>query len=128
MPKNEKATKKKKEEKEEKGSEEEEEKEEKGSEEEGSDSDKGKSKKRKAPEKSKKDSNQKEEGWELGGQKKVSISLFRNQTYVDIRAFYSDKTDGSSKPTKKGISLSVEQWEALKGFIPKIDEELKKKK
>lgn len=41
------------------------------------------------------------------------------QVFVDIREFYG--TDGDEKPGKKGISLAMEQWEALKRSISTID-------
>jgi hypothetical protein len=39
--------------------------------------------------------------------------------YIDIREFYG--ADGDEKPGKKGISLTTEQWEALKQSINTID-------
>jgi hypothetical protein len=33
---------------------------------------------------------------------------------IDLRKFYVDKADGEKKPSKKGISLSKEQWDQLK--------------
>ncbi|KAH0827819.1 hypothetical protein J3R83DRAFT_3444 [Lanmaoa asiatica] len=41
------------------------------------------------------------------------------QVYVDVREFYS--TDGDEKPGRKGISLAMEQWEALKRSVSTID-------
>lgn len=40
-------------------------------------------------------------------------------TRVDIREYYPD--DGEQLPGKKGINLSIEEWEALKKKIPEID-------
>jgi len=53
---------------------------------------------------------------DLGGSKRVSVSTFKGQKLVDIRAYWTDS------PTKKGISLTKEQWEKLKGAVDKIDE------
>lgn len=47
------------------------------------------------------------------------------QVYVDIREFYG--AEGDEKPGKKGISLSKEQWEALKQSIGTIDSFLAEK-
>lgn len=41
------------------------------------------------------------------------------QVFLDIREFYG--TEGDEKPGKKGISLSMEQWEALKQCIGTVD-------
>ena len=42
--------------------------------------------------------------------------------YVDIRQFFNNDED--FLPTKKGIMLTIEQYEKLKELIPKIDQEL----
>lgn len=47
---------------------------------------------------------------------------FRGKIYVDVREYY--EKDGEMLPGKKGISLTVEQWEKLKALIPKIDDAL----
>lgn len=39
---------------------------------------------------------------------------------VDIRRFYVDKSDGQQKPGKKGITLSLKQWEELKANFSDI--------
>ena len=54
-----------------------------------------------------------------GGKRKVTVSQWKNQTRIDIREFY--EKDGEVLPGRKGISLSVDQWELLKELIPKID-------
>jgi len=54
-----------------------------------------------------------------GGKRKVTVSQWRNQTRIDIREFY--EKDGEVLPGRKGISLSLDQWELLKELIPKID-------
>ncbi|KAH9963907.1 transcriptional Coactivator p15-domain-containing protein [Russula dissimulans] len=48
---------------------------------------------------------------DLGKRKRVTVRSFKGQTLVDIREYYGD--DGDEKPGKKGISLSVEQWNNL---------------
>ncbi|KAF7321361.1 RNA polymerase II transcriptional coactivator [Mycena kentingensis (nom. inval.)] len=79
---------------------------------------------------------------ELGtkGHKRVTVRSFKGSTLIDIREFYVDKarpivqhmltTDQPTrlqatdeiKPGKKGIALSVEQYNALKGVIGLVDE------
>lgn len=53
------------------------------------------------------------------GDLNVSIrSGFPNM--VDIRRFYTDKSDGAEKPGKKGICLTGEQWLAFKECVQEI--------
>lgn len=47
------------------------------------------------------------------GTRRVTIREFKGKTYVDIREFYVDKQTSESKPGKKGISLTVEEWHDL---------------
>eukprot|EP00013_Stygamoeba_regulata_P006262 CAMPEP_0177629590 /NCGR_PEP_ID=MMETSP0447-20121125/751_1 /TAXON_ID=0 /ORGANISM="Stygamoeba regulata, Strain BSH-02190019" /LENGTH=101 /DNA_ID=CAMNT_0019130925 /DNA_START=88 /DNA_END=393 /DNA_ORIENTATION=- len=55
--------------------------------------------------------------------RRVSVSHFRGKQLVNIREYYSDAS-GEIKPGRKGISLTVEQYEALKEAIPAIDRTL----
>ncbi|KAF7994567.1 hypothetical protein HCN44_004039 [Aphidius gifuensis] len=59
--------------------------------------------------------------WELGNLKQVTVREFKGKTLIDIRTMYTDKNSGELKPTKKGISLSVEQWRKLVDSIEDID-------
>jgi len=56
---------------------------------------------------------------ELGKKKRAAVRSFKGQVYVDIREFYG--ADGDEKPGKKGISLAMDQWEALKRSVSTID-------
>ena len=58
----------------------------------------------------------------LDNKKRISVHKFKGKLYVDFREFYED--NGEMKPGKKGISLTVENWEKLKGFIDDIDESI----
>jgi hypothetical protein len=44
----------------------------------------------------------------------VQVREFKGKTYVDIREYYVDKNTMETKPGKKGISLSCEQYQKLK--------------
>ncbi|KZO98967.1 PC4-domain-containing protein [Calocera viscosa TUFC12733] len=59
----------------------------------------------------------------LGKNRRVTLRKFNGKPLIDIREFYVDKDD-KQKPGKKGISLSPEQWEALKQCLPAIDDAL----
>mmetsp|Transcript_3080 Transcript_3080/g.5663 ORF Transcript_3080/g.5663 Transcript_3080/m.5663 type:complete len:207 (-) Transcript_3080:330-950(-) len=63
--------------------------------------------------------------FDLGGKKKCSVREFKGKTLVDLREYYEDKNTGEEKPGKKGISLSTEQWLALKDAADDIDEAVK---
>ncbi|KAJ3487413.1 hypothetical protein NLI96_g3566 [Meripilus lineatus] len=58
---------------------------------------------------------------DLGKRKRATVRTFNKMVLLDIREFYEDRTTGNEKPGKKGISLSKEQWEALKSNMDTID-------
>ncbi|KAF9521018.1 hypothetical protein BS47DRAFT_1378456 [Hydnum rufescens UP504] len=57
----------------------------------------------------------------LGNLRRAAITGFKGKVYVNIREYYEDKKDGQEKPGKKGIMLSLEQWEVLKRNAAKLD-------
>ncbi|KAI6204822.1 Transcriptional Coactivator p15 [Aphelenchoides besseyi] len=65
-----------------------------------------------------------EEMMEIADMKFVSVRKFKGKTYVDIREYYTEKNRSELKPGKKGISLTVDQYQLLKKMIPTIDAKL----
>ncbi|KAI1047910.1 hypothetical protein LB505_012544 [Fusarium chuoi] len=63
--------------------------------------------------------------WELSNKRRVGVSDFSKKTFVNIREYY-DK-DGKSLPGKKGISLSIEQYNAFLKAVPQINAALRAK-
>lgn len=59
---------------------------------------------------------------ELSRNRKVSVRMWQGKVFVDIREFYMK--DGKQMPGKKGISLSVDQWEVLRNHIDEVDKEI----
>ncbi|CAL1707513.1 unnamed protein product [Somion occarium] len=63
---------------------------------------------------------------ELGKKRRAAVREFKGVVYLDIREFY--EKGGEELPGKKGISLNLEQWEALKQNAHTIDSLFAKKK
>ena len=49
---------------------------------------------------------------------------FNGLIYVDLREYYENK-EGVMKPTKKGMSLTIQNWEDFKKFMSEIDNSIK---
>ncbi|KAK4178325.1 transcriptional Coactivator p15-domain-containing protein [Triangularia setosa] len=62
--------------------------------------------------------------WELGNNRRVGASKFKNVTLVNLREYYTTP-DGELRPGKKGISLSIGQYKAFLKAIPQLNEELR---
>ncbi|GAQ85381.1 Putative RNA polymerase II transcriptional coactivator KELP [Klebsormidium nitens] len=60
---------------------------------------------------------------ELSGNKKVTVSKWKNQTLVSIREYY--EKNGEQLPGKKGISLTLEQWRVLQQNVDVVEEAVK---
>ncbi|KAL3678089.1 hypothetical protein R1sor_021045 [Riccia sorocarpa] len=56
--------------------------------------------------------------------RKVVVRSFKNITLIDIREYYG-KDSEDLKPSKKGISLSVDQWKVLSENVSKVNEAIK---
>ncbi|KAE8801675.1 RNA polymerase II transcriptional coactivator KIWI [Hordeum vulgare] len=60
---------------------------------------------------------------QISKNKRVAVRSWNGKVMVDMREFYVK--DGKSLPTRKGISLSMDQWEILRDNIKAIDEAVK---
>ena len=71
----------------------------------------------------------------VNGEIRITLKEFKGVDYVDIRKYYFDPPQDSSskedaerpaeffKPTKKGISLDINQFkEAMKTLVPVLEE------
>ncbi|KAJ1982572.1 hypothetical protein H4R34_001655 [Dimargaris verticillata] len=61
--------------------------------------------------------------FELSAKRRITMRKWKDTVFVDIREFWTDPA-GTTRPGKKGISLSAAQWESLKQLMPVIDEQL----
>lgn len=61
---------------------------------------------------------------ELSRNRRVSVRNWQGKVVVDIREFYVK--DGKTMPGRKGISLSMDQWEILQQHVDVIDNEISK--
>jgi len=77
---------------------------------------------------SSKSSNSDESFFELSGKRRVTVRKFRSSVLIDIREYYEDKASGEERPGKKGISLTIDQFEKLKELLPEIDKAVKNMK
>ena len=57
---------------------------------------------------------------------RVSITEFKGYELIDVRAYYRDNETGELKPTRKGITLSVDLYDKLKEAILKLESAISK--
>ncbi|CAN6476064.1 unnamed protein product [Victoria cruziana] len=62
---------------------------------------------------------------EISRNRRVSVRLWQGRPTVDIREFYVK--DGKEMPGKKGIMLSLDQWNILRENVEKIDKAVTEK-
>ncbi|XP_078618876.1 uncharacterized protein LOC144886232 [Branchiostoma floridae x Branchiostoma japonicum] len=64
--------------------------------------------------------------FDLGNQRYAVVELFRGEAVVSLREFFRPKADQDKLlPSKKGLNLSAQQWDALEEQADKIDAVLK---
>lgn len=57
---------------------------------------------------------------------RVSVGAYYGRQIINIRVYFKDD-DGSWKPGKQGIALSVERFKDLAGAVVQVGEHLKSK-
>lgn len=60
----------------------------------------------------------------LSSKRRVTLSEFKGRSLVSIREFYVK--DGKEMPSAKGVSMTMEQWEAFCNAVPAIEDAIKK--
>ncbi|KAM0717889.1 hypothetical protein Q7P37_006221 [Cladosporium fusiforme] len=63
--------------------------------------------------------------WELSRTRRVQINEFKGKQLIDFREYY--EKDDELLPGKKGISLSMEQFQAFLESLPEIEKALQAK-
>ncbi|KAI0434501.1 transcriptional Coactivator p15-domain-containing protein [Xylaria sp. FL1042] len=64
--------------------------------------------------------------WPLSATRRVVIQNFKGKNYINLREYYSDAS-GDLRPGKKGIMLTLEQYNDFLTAIPAINAELRSK-
>ncbi|XP_033634236.1 activated RNA polymerase II transcriptional coactivator p15-like [Asterias rubens] len=80
--------------------------------------------KEKSPKKKKSGDGPEDHMYPLARQRFVNVREFRGKVLIDIREYYTDNS-GELKPGKKGISLTVEQWEKLKDAMEDVNDSVR---
>ncbi|KAG0354693.1 transcriptional Coactivator p15-domain-containing protein [Gamsiella multidivaricata] len=62
--------------------------------------------------------------FELGPKKRLTVRSWQKNTLIDFREYYTDK-GGESKPGKKGISLTTEQFQYILDHASEINRAIK---
>ncbi|KAK8089865.1 transcriptional Coactivator p15 [Apiospora hydei] len=64
--------------------------------------------------------------WPLTATRRVAISEFKGKPLISVREYYTDAA-GEMKPGKKGISLTLDQWNNLMKATADVNAELSAK-
>ncbi|EEH17140.1 hypothetical protein PABG_07227 [Paracoccidioides brasiliensis Pb03] len=63
--------------------------------------------------------------WSLARSRRLTVSSFKGRTMISVREYY--EKDGQELPGKKGISLPLEQFNALVQLLPDVEAVIKEK-
>ncbi|RUS30765.1 transcriptional Coactivator p15-domain-containing protein, partial [Jimgerdemannia flammicorona] len=61
--------------------------------------------------------------FKLSAKRRITLRKWKGVPMIDIREYYGNGND--IKPGKKGISLSLDQYQKLRELIPEIDAAIK---
>ena len=56
----------------------------------------------------------------------MTVQGYKGKVLVSIREYYEEPKTRERKPSRKGISLTLEQWKRLKAHIPTVDRRIRK--
>jgi hypothetical protein len=62
--------------------------------------------------------------WEISKARRVTINDYRGKKMVSVREYY--EKDGEWLPGKKGISMTLDQYNAFVSLLPNIENELRR--
>ena len=62
---------------------------------------------------------------QMNGQKYIKLMKHQNQVVVNMREYITDQSSGKLHPTKKGIILSLKDWQSLKKEMKTVNKLLR---
>ncbi|PGG98306.1 hypothetical protein GX51_06868 [Blastomyces parvus] len=63
--------------------------------------------------------------WNISRLRRLTVSSFKGRTMVSVREYY--EKDGQELPGKKGISMPLEQFNAMVQLLPNVEAVIKEK-
>ncbi|EEQ83505.1 hypothetical protein RJZ56_005672 [Blastomyces dermatitidis] len=63
--------------------------------------------------------------WNISRFRRLTVSSFKGRTMVSVREYY--EKDGQELPGKKGISMPLEQFNAMVQLLPNVEAVIKEK-
>ena len=62
----------------------------------------------------------------IQGERHISVGTFQDNIYVKIREYTFNRYTNKLQYTKKGINLTLAQWQQVKALIPYIDKDIQR--